>query len=96
MKELEMKSHHATEPNGFTYHLLRHHLGDFLLQVKGELDGATLLIFPFQFLVVLHPQFEGDGALLPVVLLGELHPHPRVLGKEGVVQEVFDGVSGEG
>lgn len=78
------------------HHLLCDDLRNLLLQVKGELDGSALLVFAFQLLVVFHPEFQGDGGLLPVVLLGELHPHARVLGEEGVIQQVLDAVPGAG
>lgn len=78
------------------HHLLRHHLRNLFLQVKRELDGSALLVFPLQLLVVFHPELQGDGGLLPVIFLGELHPYARVLGKEGVIQQVLDAVPGAG
>lgn len=80
--------------HSFTHHLLCHNLRDLLFQVKRELNGSTLLVLPFQLLVVLYPQFQGYRGLLPIVLLSELYSHTCVLGKESVVQQVLDGVPG--
>lgn len=74
------------------YHLLGDDLWDLVHQVKGELNGASVLVLRLQLFGVLDPELEGNGRLFAVVLLVELHPHARVLGKKGVIQEVFDGI----
>lgn len=74
------------------YHLLGDDLWDLVHQVKGELNGASVLVLCLELFGVLDPQLEGNGRLFAVVLLVELHPHARVLGKKGVIQEVFDGI----
>lgn len=78
--------------NGCIYHFLGNDLWDLAHQVKGKLNGTSVLVLPLQLFGVLNPQLQSNGWLLPVILFIELHSHPCILCKERMIQEVLDGV----
>ncbi|TNN85505.1 hypothetical protein EYF80_004138 [Liparis tanakae] len=43
---------------------------------------------------ILNPQLQGNGGFLSIIVFIELHPHACILCKEGMIQEVLDGVPG--
>lgn len=87
-----MKETHALGPCP-TYHLLGNIFRDVLLEVEGEFDGLVFFVLALEFLHVLNAQPQLDGNHLPIVLLGQFHAHTCLFLEEGVVQEVFDGIS---
>lgn len=74
------------------YHLLRHLLRHVFVELKEELNGVVVLVFPMELLGVIHAQPQLQTRLHHVVLLCQLHVHSIVLLKEGVIQEVLNGV----
>lgn len=78
---------------GHTHHLTSYFLWDVCFQVETELNGFVVFMLSFQLLGILNPQPQSQGGIQPIVLFCQLHPESGVLGKEGMIQEVFDGQS---